>query len=66
MDVEDSDLMSHFEVNALGILRLLRATTPLLLLSKQAKFVYISSELASIAIIGQLSSLESRRRRGII
>ncbi|EYE91882.1 putative toxin biosynthesis ketoreductase [Aspergillus ruber CBS 135680] len=46
VDVEDSDLMSHFEVNALGILRLFRATTPLLLLSKQAKFVYISSELA--------------------
>lgn len=57
MDIEDSDLMSHFEVNTLGSLRLFRATASLLLLSRQPKFVYISSELASIAGIEHSSSL---------
>lgn len=57
MDMDDSDLMAHFEVNTLGLLRLSRATAPLLLSRKQTKFVYISSELASIAGVAQLSSL---------
>jgi norsolorinic acid ketoreductase len=47
-DMEDSDLMAHFEVNTLGLLRLFRATAPLLKVSNQPKFVYISTSLASI------------------
>lgn len=49
--------MSHLEVNALGPLRLFRAAAPLLQSSKQPKFVYIYSELASIARLGHSSSL---------
>lgn len=55
--MKDSDLMSHFEVNTLGLLRLLRATAPFLLSSKQPKFVYISSELGSISGVAQSSPL---------
>ncbi|ODM17051.1 hypothetical protein SI65_07450 [Aspergillus cristatus] len=57
VDMDDSDPMAHFEVNTLGLLRLFRATAPLLLSRKQNKFVYISSELASIAGVAQSSSL---------
>lgn len=56
-DMEDSDLIAHFEVNTLGLLRLFVATAEMLLLSRLPKFVYISSELASIAGAGQSYSL---------
>lgn len=57
MDLQDSDLMSHLEVNTLGLLRLFRATAQLLLSSKQPRFVYISSGLASLAGVECSSSL---------
>ncbi|KAJ5817046.1 hypothetical protein N7447_009279 [Penicillium robsamsonii] len=56
-DMEDSDLMAHFEVNTLGLLRLFRATVPLLKVSQQPTFVYISTTLASIAGLGNSPSL---------
>lgn len=49
-DMEDSDMIAHFEVNTLGPLRLFRAATPLLKASSQPKFVYISTALASIGL----------------
>ncbi|KAB8218034.1 hypothetical protein BDV33DRAFT_205815 [Aspergillus novoparasiticus] len=55
--MEDADLVSHFDVNTLGPLRLFRATLPLLQASSQPKFIYISSELASITGIEHSSSL---------
>ncbi|KAF7595940.1 hypothetical protein BBP40_004086 [Aspergillus hancockii] len=53
----DSDLVSHLDVNTLGPLRLFRATLPLLQASSQPKFIYISSELASISGVEHSSSL---------
>ncbi|KAE8140904.1 hypothetical protein BDV38DRAFT_268993 [Aspergillus pseudotamarii] len=53
----DSDLISHFEVNTLGPMRLFRASLPLLQASSQPKFTYISSELASISGLEHSSSL---------
>lgn len=55
--MEELDLMAHFEVNSLGLLRLLSVMNSLLLSSKQPRFVYISSELVSIAGVTQSSSL---------
>ncbi|KAJ5962516.1 hypothetical protein N7501_007457, partial [Penicillium viridicatum] len=49
-DIEDSDMIAHFEVNTLGPLRLFRAAVPLLKVSNQPKFVYISTALASIGL----------------
>lgn len=56
-DMADSDVLSHFEVNALGPLRLFRAISPLLKASARPKFVYVSTQLASIAGLEQSSSL---------
>jgi norsolorinic acid ketoreductase len=56
-DMDDSDMISHFEVNTLGPLRLFRATASLLKRSDDPKFVYISTELASIAGLENSSSL---------
>lgn len=56
-EIEDADMTSHLEVNTLGPLRLFRATASLLKASKQPKFVYLSSELASIAGLEQSLSL---------
>lgn len=54
----DEDVLSHFEVDTLGPLRLFRAVAPLLLrkASSTPKFVYISTLLASIGEIEQMSS----------
>lgn len=57
--MEDADLVSHFDVNTLGPIRLFRATLPLLQASSQPKFIYISSELASITGLERSSSLTS-------
>jgi norsolorinic acid ketoreductase len=53
----DSDVLSHFEVNALGPLRLFRAISPLLRKASVPKFAYISTALASIHMIEQIPSL---------
>lgn len=57
LNMEDSDMMAHFDVNTLGPLRLFRSIAPLLKASKQPKFVYLSSELARIAKLNHSSSL---------
>ena len=56
-EMEDSDLLAHLDVNTFGPLRLFRATFSLLHASKQPKFVYISTDLASIAGLETSSSL---------
>jgi norsolorinic acid ketoreductase len=56
-EMADADVLSHFEVNALGVLRLFRAVAPLLQKANSPKFAYISTLLSSIHEIGQLASL---------
>ncbi|KAE8136876.1 hypothetical protein BDV38DRAFT_271735 [Aspergillus pseudotamarii] len=56
-DMTDADMLSHLEVNALGPLRLFRATAPLLQNASQPKFVYTSTLLASLDGIERLPSL---------
>ncbi|KAJ5242717.1 uncharacterized protein N7469_001044 [Penicillium citrinum] len=56
-EMTDSDVLSHFEVNTLGPLRLFRAIAPLLRKSSVPKFAYISTALASIHMIEQIPSL---------
>ncbi|KAL4996870.1 hypothetical protein BDV10DRAFT_170938 [Aspergillus recurvatus] len=53
----DSDVLSHFEVNTLGPLRLFRAVALLLQKASTPKFAYISTLLASIHEIEQLPSM---------
>ncbi|KAJ5137956.1 NADP(+)-dependent dehydrogenase [Penicillium atrosanguineum] len=56
-EMADSDVVSHFEVNTLGPLRLFKAMAPLLQRASTPKFVYISTLLASILGIEQMPSL---------
>ncbi|KAJ0422843.1 hypothetical protein BJY00DRAFT_300088 [Aspergillus carlsbadensis] len=56
-EAADADVLSHFEVNALGPLRLFRAVAPLLKEAATPKFIYISTLLASIGGIGQMETL---------
>jgi norsolorinic acid ketoreductase len=53
----DADVLAHFEVNALGPLRLFRAVAPLLREAVKPKFVFISTLLASIGGIGVMDTL---------
>ncbi|KAL4880041.1 hypothetical protein BJY04DRAFT_219573 [Aspergillus karnatakaensis] len=55
IDLDDMELHFHLETNAVGPLRLFRATSPFLERSIQPKFVYISSEVGSIARVQQSS-----------
>ena len=57
VEMVDSDVVSHFEVNTLGLLRLFRAVAPLLEKASTPKFAYISTLLASIHEIEQIPSL---------
>ncbi|CEL00636.1 hypothetical protein ASPCAL00234 [Aspergillus calidoustus] len=56
-EVADADVIAHFEVNALGPLRLFRAVAPLLKEAARPKFVFISTLLASIGGIGAIDTL---------
>ncbi|KAF4233505.1 hypothetical protein CNMCM6805_009162 [Aspergillus fumigatiaffinis] len=56
-EMADLDVISHFEVNTLGPLRLFKAMAPLLQKASAPKFVYISMLLASISAIEQMPSL---------
>lgn len=53
LEVDESDMYNHFEVNTMGPLRLFQAMAPLLQKARTPKFVYISTQLASIEGIGQ-------------
>lgn len=57
LEVDESDMYPHFEVNAMGPLRLFQAMAPLLQKARRPKFIYISTQLASIGGIGQTSSM---------
>lgn len=57
LEVDESDMYTHFEVNAMGPLRLFQAMAPLLQKARTPKFIYISTQLASIEGIGQTSSM---------
>lgn len=56
-EVDESDMYTHFEVNTMGPLRLFQAMAPLLQKARTPKFVYISTQLASIGGIGQTPTL---------
>ncbi|OOF98108.1 hypothetical protein ASPCADRAFT_3175 [Aspergillus carbonarius ITEM 5010] len=55
-EMTDSDVLSHFEINTLGPLRVYKAFASLLKNADMPKFVYISTLLASIAGVEQLAS----------
>ncbi|KAB8216863.1 hypothetical protein BDV33DRAFT_178224 [Aspergillus novoparasiticus] len=57
VDMTDADVFSHFDVNALGPLRLFRATAPLLQNASQPKFIYTSTLMASLGEMERLPSL---------
>lgn len=56
-EMADQDLLSHFEVNTLGPLRLFKAVAPMLRKANTPKFAYISTILASIHEIERIPSL---------
>lgn len=51
----DADVLSHMEVNTVGLLRLFKATTSFLQKTSAPKFVYISSIIGSVTEIDQVS-----------
>jgi len=51
LETEPEDVLSDFETNAVGVVKLFRATWPLLQKGTQKKFVLISSSVASIATL---------------
>lgn len=57
LEVDESEMVTHFEVNTMGPLRLFKATAPLLQKARTPKFIYISTLLASIGEIGQIPTL---------
>ncbi|KAL4801092.1 putative NADP(+)-dependent dehydrogenase [Aspergillus venezuelensis] len=57
LEASEEDILSHFEINTLGPLRLFKAVTPLLKEAKGPKFIYISTLLASIGFIGKMETL---------
>ncbi|CEL02112.1 hypothetical protein ASPCAL03284 [Aspergillus calidoustus] len=57
LEMRDADVLTHFQVNTLGPLRLFQALAPLLNNASSPKFIYISTALASISGINQFNSL---------
>lgn len=55
--LSDTEALVHFEVNALGLLRLFKAALPLLQAAQQPKVAYMSTNLASILDIPHNPSL---------
>ncbi|KAH8435279.1 SDR family oxidoreductase [Aspergillus melleus] len=54
IEMTDSDLQKHLDINTFGPLRLFRAVLPFLQASQQQpRFVYVSTELASLAELEQ-------------
>ncbi|KAK4071026.1 uncharacterized protein Triagg1_6393 [Trichoderma aggressivum f. europaeum] len=47
--ISEDEMLKHFEVNTVGLLRLFKATIPLLGVSEESKLVYISTSVASIS-----------------
>ncbi|KAL4999768.1 hypothetical protein BDV10DRAFT_183919 [Aspergillus recurvatus] len=57
LEMKDADVLTHFQVNTLGPLRLFHALAPLLKNASAPKFIYISTLLSSISGIDQIDSL---------
>jgi norsolorinic acid ketoreductase len=57
LEMRDADVLTHFQVNTLGPLRLFQALAPLLNNASSPKFIYISTALASISGINKFNSL---------
>ncbi|EHK42377.1 hypothetical protein TRIATDRAFT_309969 [Trichoderma atroviride IMI 206040] len=55
--LSDNEVLIHFQVNALGLLRLFKAVLPLLQAAQQPKIAYMSTMLASIQDIPHDPSL---------
>lgn len=55
--LSDNEALVHFEVNALGLLRLFKAVFPLLQAAQQPKMAYMSTNLASMHDIPHNPSL---------
>ncbi|KAL2837218.1 hypothetical protein BJX68DRAFT_273174 [Aspergillus pseudodeflectus] len=56
LEMRDADVLTHFQVNTLGPLRLFQALAQLLKNASAPKFIYISTALASISGINQMNS----------
>ena len=54
VDTPLSEVRSHFEVNAIGVLTLFQATLPLLLKSPKPIFVALSTGISSIGAMGDI------------
>ena len=63
LEASEEDVLSHFEINTLGPLRLFKAVAPLLKKAKTPKFIYISTLLASIGFIGKMEIVQNPGRR---
>lgn len=55
--LSDNEVLVHFEVNVIGLLRLFKAVLPLLQAAQKPKIAYLSTNLASIQTIPQNPSL---------
>lgn len=60
--ISEHEMLKHFEVNTVGLLRLFKATIPLLDISEEPKLVYISTNVASIS---QLNTWSATTEYGI-
>lgn len=60
--ISEEEMLKHFEVNTIGLLRLFKATVPLLDVSEKPKLVYISTNVASIS---QLNTWSATTEYGI-
>ncbi|KAL6819836.1 hypothetical protein V8C40DRAFT_281169 [Trichoderma camerunense] len=60
--ISEEEMLKHFEVNTVGLLRLFKATIPLLDVSEKPKLVYISTNVASIS---QLNTWSATTEYGI-
>ncbi|EHK22849.1 uncharacterized protein TRIVIDRAFT_201124 [Trichoderma virens Gv29-8] len=60
--ISEDEMLKHFEVNTLGLLRLFKATIPLLNTAEKPKLVYISTRVASIS---QLSTWSATTEYGV-
>ncbi|UKZ74459.1 hypothetical protein TrVFT333_002128 [Trichoderma virens FT-333] len=54
--ISEDEMLKHFEVNTLGLLRLFKATIPLLNAAEKPKLVYISTRVASISRLSTWSA----------
>ncbi|KAM0265329.1 hypothetical protein ACHAQJ_000169 [Trichoderma viride] len=56
VEIADAQLLSHFNANALSLLRLFKAVVPLMNQAHKPKLVYVSASAASISTLDTLSN----------